>query len=99
MSTAPSSDDERRPVAARPGPSGGRGEQAARAAPPGRVEWCVSAAAAARWMALLHCDELLVVDGGSVVGRVTRDDIEVLLRCGDWPDSVLVRDLMRRLPR
>jgi hypothetical protein len=97
MSTTPRSADERRRAAA--WPLGPRPERGPGAAPPGRVDWCVGADVAERWMSLLHCDELLVVDGGSVVGRVTRDDIQALVRCGDWPGSVLVRDIMRRLPR
>jgi hypothetical protein len=96
MTTARRNDDAGRPAG--PRPFAPRADRAPRAAPPGRVEWCVSADAAERWMALLRCDELLVVDGGSVVGRVTLDDIQALQRCGDWPGSVLVRDIMRRLP-
>jgi predicted transcriptional regulator len=61
------------------------------------IEWYDSAETAMERMAQAGCDALTVLDGDRPVGRVSRDDVRALLRTGNWPASVFVRDIMRRV--
>lgn len=74
-----------------PAPGGGR-----RAGPPPAVEWYDSVDVAAERMTVMRCADLAVLDGTSVIGHVSRDQIRRLERAGTWLGSVLVRDVMRR---
>jgi hypothetical protein len=60
------------------------------------IAWERTLAQAIQHMDAAGRDELLVVDCGRVIGRLTRKDVQMLIRHGNWPFAVMVRDAMRR---
>lgn len=60
------------------------------------VEWNETVAMARHRMRAACCDALSVVQGAEAVGTVTLQDIERCERQGNWLDSVLVVDIIRR---
>jgi len=63
---------------------------------PATVEWNETVAMAAERMHAGRCEALAVVNGAQPVGTVTRQDIERCEAQGNWLDSVLVIDIIRR---
>lgn len=70
---------------------------AARACPDGStVQWNEPLDAVLEQMCAAGCDEVLVLQGDSPVGRITRAAIERLRRQGNWIGCIAAADAMDR---